>query len=459
MSNTEKNFSKYGKGFQEKVFQSMLSDRTWAAQMIEVMDPSYFDVKYLTFLCESYFKYYEKYKCFPTLQLLITIVKEQFQNNTDTILRDQIVDYLTRMKANPDLGDIEYVKEKSLEFCKRQVFKEALEKSVQMIQTENYDSVLGIMKDAIAAGLPASQGHDFFEDMEARFVKVNRQACPTGLKRLDEKDILRGGLGRGEIGVLAAPTGVGKSHFLVAMGANAMRYGKNVVHYTFELTETDVGLRYDSNLCDIPSNEVLERKEEVIEKYKEMQLGRLVIKEYPTGTATVNTIRTHIEKLSLKGFVPSLIVVDYADVMRSSRKMESLRHELKLVYEELRNLAMDLGIPVWTASQANRDASNSDVVGLENMSEAYGKAMVADIVLSLSRKPTEKSLGTGRLFVAKNRAGRDGILFPIHIDTAKSKFEILDDTELTLQEVITSDKLDLKEQLKRKWNEIQNKDE
>jgi replicative DNA helicase len=459
MSNIEKNFSKYGKNFQEKVFQSMLSDRNWAAQMVEVMDPSYFDVKYLGFLCESYFKYFEKYKCFPTLQLLITIVKEQFQNNTDTVLRDQIVEYLTRMKTNPDLGDIEYVKDKSLEFCKRQVFKEALEKSVQMIQTENYDSVLGIMKDAIAAGLPASQGHDFFEDMEARFVKVNRQACPTGLRRLDEKDILRGGLGRGEIGVLAAPTGVGKSHFLVAMGANAMRHGKNVVHYTFELTETDVGVRYDSNLCDIPSNEVLERKEEVIAKYKEMQLGRLVIKEYPTGTATVNTIRTHIEKLSLKGFVPSLIVVDYADVMRSSRKMESLRHELKLVYEELRNLAMDLGIPVWTASQANRDASNSEVVGLENMSEAYGKAMVADIVLSLSRKPTEKSLGTGRLFVAKNRAGRDGILFPIHIDTAKSKFEILDDTELTLQEVITQDKLDLKEQLKRKWNEIQNKDE
>ena len=353
----------------------------------------------------------------------------------------------------------EKLKDKSLEFCKRQVFKEALEKSVQMIQTENYDSVLGIMKDAIAAGLPASQGHDFFEDMEARFVKINRQACPTGLSRLDEKDILRGGLGRGEIGVLTAPTGVGKSHFLVAMGANAMRAGKNVVHYTFELTETDVGLRYDSNLCDIPSNEVLDKKEEVIEKYKSMDLGRLVIKEYPTGTATVNTIRTHIEKLSLKGFIPSLIVVDYADVMRSSRKMESLRHELKLVYEELRNLAMDLGVPIWTASQANRDASNSDVVGLENMSEAYGKAMVADIVLSLSRKPTEKALGTGRLFVAKNRAGRDGILFPINIDTAKSKFAILDDTELTLQEVITQDKMDLKEQLRKKWNEIQNKDE
>jgi replicative DNA helicase len=459
MNITEKSFSKYGKSFQEKVFQSLLSDRSWAAQMIEVMDPGYFDIKYLSFLCEKYFKYYDKYKSFPTLSLLVTIIKEEFEKNTDTILRDQIIEYLTRMKTNPDLGDIEYIKDKSLEFCKRQVFKEALEKSVQMIQTENYDSVLGIMKDAIAAGLPSSQGHDFFEDIQARFVKVNRLAVPTGLKRLDDKDLLRGGLGRGEIGVLAAPTGVGKSHFLVAMGANAMRCGKNVIHYTFELTETDVGLRYDSNLCDIPSNEIVDRKDEVIEKYSGMDLGRLVIKEYPTGTATVNTLRTHIEKLSLKGFVPNIIIVDYADVMRSSRKMESLRHELKLVYEELRNLAMDLNLPIWTASQANRDASNSDVVGLENMSEAYGKAMVADIVLSLSRKPTEKATGQARLFVAKNRAGRDGVLFPISIDTAKSKFTILDDTEMTLNEIMQQDKTDMKEILKRKWNEVQNKDE
>jgi len=245
------------------------------------------------------------------------------------------------------------------------------------------------------------------------------------------------------------------------MGANAMRHGKNVIHYTFELTETDVGLRYDSNLCNIASNEVLDRKDEVINYYKDngSELGRLVIKEYPTGTATVNTLRSHIEKLMLKGFIPQLVVVDYADVMRSSRKMDSLRHELKLVYEELRNLSMDLGVPVWTASQANRDAANSEVVGLENMSEAYGKAMVADIVLSLSRKPTEKALGTGRLFVAKNRAGRDGILFPINIDTARSKFEVLDDTELTLQEAIETNKSNLKEQLKKAWNEVNKKDE
>ena len=115
---------------------------------------------------------------------------------------------------------------------------------------------------------------------------------------------------------------------------------------------------------------------------------------------------------------------------------------------------MDLGIPVWTASQANRDSSKSDIVGLENMSEAYGKAMVADLVVSISRKATEKATGTGRLFIAKNRAGRDGLLFPLAIDTAKSKFQILDDNHLTLNEAVKQDKNEMKDQLRARWKEV-----
>ena len=451
---TTKTFSKYGKTFQEKVFQSMLSDKDWAAQMVEVMTPEYFDIKYLQFLCQKYFMYFTKYKSFPTLSLLVTIIKDELINSKEVALRDQIIEYLHRMKTNPDMCDIEYVKEKSLEFCKRQAFKEALEQAVELIQTDKYEHVVDIMKNAVSVGLPNSNGHDFFEDIEARFVAINRQVCPTGLTRLDAQDILRGGLGRGELGVIAANTGVGKSHFLVEMGCSAMRVGKNVVHYTFELSEHETGKRYDSNLCNIPSNEVIERKDEVIAKYKNMDLGRLVIKEYPTGGASVITIRSHIEKLMLKGFIPSVIVVDYADVMKSTRAYDSLRHELKLIYTELRNLASDLNVPIWTASQANKDSAKSDIVGLENMSEAYGKAQVADIVLSISRKPTEKADGSGRIFVAKNRAGRDGLLFPLSIDTARSKFKILDDTELTLNEAVAQDNNDMKNALKTKWKEI-----
>ena len=148
-------------------------------------------------------------------------------------------------------------------------------------------------------------------------------------------------------------------------------------------------------------------------------------------------------------------MIDYADIMRSSRKMDSLRHELKLIYEELRNLAMDMNIPIWTASQANRDASNADVVGLETMSEAYGKAMVADVVISLSRKPLEKSTGSGRLFVAKNRAGRDGILFPIHLDTSKSILMIADNAnDISLNDAVDFDNNSMKKLLLEKWKQV-----
>jgi replicative DNA helicase len=447
-------FSKYGKPFQEKIFQSLMNDKEWAGQMVEVMDPSFFDVRYLQFLGEKFFAYFAKYKCFPSLGLLVTIIRDDLSENDDLVLRDQIVQFLHRIKSSTDLADLAFVKDKTLDFCRKQAFKEALEKAVDLIQTEKFDSVLALMKKAVAVGLPSSSGHDFFEDAEARFVKLNRLVCPTGLSRLDAKDVLRGGLGRGEMGVVTANTGVGKSHWLVAMGANAMRAGKNVLHYTFELTEYAVGLRYDSNLCDIASNDVQDQKEQVFQQYEEMELGRLIIKEYPTGSASSVTLRNHLEKLMLKGFTPSVIIIDYADIMRSTKSYDSLRHELKLIYEELRNLAMDLNVPIWTASQANRESANSDIVGLENMAEAYGKAMVADVVISLSRKAMEKSTGSGRLFVAKNRAGKDGLVFSIHIDTSKSKFEILDDNTLTLDEAVHQSNGDMKDLLRKKWKEV-----
>jgi hypothetical protein len=451
----ENHFSKYGKDFQEKIFQALLSDHKWSVQMVEIMTHEHFELKYLQYLCDRFFGFYLKYKNFPTLKLLVSIIRDELSEGNDVILRGQVIEYLSRVKSSPNMGDLDYVKEKTVDFCKKQVLQHALEESVKAISNENYESVISIMKDAVSRGEGSSVGHDFFVDHEARFAKINRVCCPTGIPDLDEKEVLNGGLSRGEIGVVVAPTGVGKSHWLVAMGAAAMKRGKNVLHYTFELSESSVGIRYDSNLCNIPSSEVIDAKESVLENYKNNDYGRLIIKQYPTGTASIVTLRNHIEKLSMKGFAPSVIIIDYADIMRSTRQYDTLRHELKLVYEELRNLAMDLNVPVWTASQANREASNSDVVGLENMSEAYGKAMVADIVISISRKPSEKASGQGRLFVAKNRAGRDGVLFPIKIDTSRSKIEVIDNPgQLSVVDLVESHNTGTKDMLKSKWKEI-----
>jgi len=245
------------------------------------------------------------------------------------------------------------------------------------------------------------------------------------------------------------------SHFLTFLGAMALRNNVDVLHYTFELSETQVGIRYDSNLCDIDSNAVIDSKDRILTKYAEQKLGRLIIKYFPTNTASIYTLRSHIERLGTKGFRPGLIIIDYADIMRSTRQFDSLRHELKLVYEELRGMAGELGIPVWTASQSNKEGATSEIIDMGNMSEAYGKAMIADVIVSISRRAHEKSTGQGRLYVAKNRAGRDGLVYPLHIDTSKSNFEILGGPG-SLDVAMKENESDIKKVLRSKWNEMRN---
>lgn len=245
------------------------------------------------------------------------------------------------------------------------------------------------------------------------------------------------------------------SHMLVQLGAAACTNKLNVNHYTFELSETAVGLRYDSHFTGIPSNEIPVHREEVLRIEDSMKMGRLIIKCWPTGSATVQTIRSHIERTTLQNHKPDLIIIDYADIMRSTKHYEALRFELKLIYEELRNLAMDLDLPIWTASQSNKDGANSELIGLENMSEAYGKAMVADVVIGLSRKPAEKALGTGRMFIAKNRAGHDGIVYPIRINTAISMISVSEGADaLSVLEAQQGDENDMKDIMRKKWSEI-----
>ncbi len=457
MSTQATGFAAYGKSFQEKIIQALLVDKQFAEQMLEVMNVEYFELKHLQYLAGKYFTYSKKYKDFPTLNLLVTIIKDDLKNGSDVILRDQIIELLQRIKSNPDSGDLPFVKEKSLDFCRKQALKSAIEKAIDLVSTEKYESIVEVIRDAVSVGTTPSVGHDFMNDFESRFVRLKREVVPTGMEQLDKKEILQGGLGRGEIGVVVGNTGTGKSHFLVNLGCNAMREGKNVLHYTFELSETAVAVRYDSNLCDMNSNEVLDSKDSIIKKYSEMKLGRLFIKEYPTSTCTVHMIRNHVEKLSLKGFIPDVILIDYADIMRSSRQYDSLRHELKLIYEELRGLATELKIPIWTASQANRDSSNSEIVGLESMSEAYGKAMVADVILTISRRSHEKASGQGRLFVAKNRAGRDGLVYPVLIDTSRSVFKVTGDN-ITMAVAEEEDQTTMKQALRNKWQELQKED-
>ena len=178
------------------------------------------------------------------------------------------------------------------------------------------------------------------------------------------------------------------------------------------------------------------RQKEIVDKIKDID-GTLIIKEYPTKSASTQTLKNHIEKLRKRGIEPDLILVDYADLLRPVRSSGEKRHELEETYEGLRGLAQTYEIPIWTASQTNRGGLNAEVITMEAISEAFNKCFVADFIFSLSRTVQDKQANKGRIFVAKNRNGPDGIVFDAFVDWSDVTINILDRDE-TSEGMITT---------------------
>ena len=273
------------------------------------------------------------------------------------------------------------------------------------------------------AGADRDIGHEYITDLALRFVENKRNTIPTPWDVVNE--IMDGGLGTGEMGVFVAPAGIGKSMALVNIAAHAAKRGLNVIYYTLELSETYVGARFDSHYTGIPSQDLKFHQEEVVETLKGVK-GKLVIKYYPTKTATVNTIAAHIDKCIMQGMKPDVILLDYADLLRDTGVKGAVRNDIMLgnIYEELRGLAGTYGVPLYTASQANRSALEEDIIEADKIAESYAKVMVADFVVSLSRKTADKISGTGRWHVIKNRFGPDGLTFPSKMNMATAKIDI-----------------------------------
>lgn len=456
-SNTSKKntYFKFDKNFQEKIVQAMLMDRMWAAQFSEVLNIDYFQYAHLKLITDKYLKYYKKYKEFPSKELLTTILKDELKSKNDNALKALIKEFFIKVELKKELGDLKFVKDKSLDFCKKASLQQALEKSVDYIQTEKYEKIADEIKKALSKGNDQTQGLNLFEDIDARYSETYRRTIPTGIQELDSRRILNGGLGAGEIGIVVAPSGVGKSHALVQFGASAILKGKNVVHYTFELNERLLGIRYDSNILDIPNLNCYDEREQIKKFYQDNKdnMGRLIIKYYPTGMASTQTLRSHIDKLQTNGFIPDLVIVDYAGIMRSADRNELLRLELKKVCEELRGMAQELDVPVWTALQSNKEGASAEIIDLTNMAESYGQAAVADFVLGLSRQSAEKATGFGNIFIAKNRAGIDGIKYLIQLDTSRSKLRILTDSEAAEQVDLQEDALSI---VRKKFRSLDN---
>tara|TARA_R100001082_G_scaffold111203_1_gene94043 strand:- start:1002 stop:2528 length:1527 start_codon:yes stop_codon:yes gene_type:complete len=453
----EESFSKFGKAFQEKLGRAILEDRSFSNQMVEVLDIGYLELKYLQAFVQLIFSYKDKYSVHPTFDTLVSVIRTEMEDYPD-VIKKQVIEYLSKIKSGQiNADDRDYVKEKSLDFCKKQKLKEAILKSVNLLQTSSFEEIQKVIDGALNLGLDDSHGHDFVQDFEARYVKISRDPSMTGWQEID--NITRGGLGKRELGVVIAPTGAGKSMALVHLGAMAVLSGKNVIHYTLELAEGVVGQRYDSCLTGVPLSNLFDHKDKIKEKISQVD-GQLIIKEYPTKSATTMTLETSLEKMRQRGIEPDFIIVDYADLLRpvtTSYKQEH-RHNIETIYEELRGIAQKFDIPVWTASQTNRSGLNAEVITMESISEAFNKCFVADFICTISRTADDKVQGTGRMFVAKNRNGPDGLVFPMSIDTSKVKLRVHqpqagDD----LNTIVTRTAQEQKQHLQQKYKKFKQK--
>jgi replicative DNA helicase len=317
--------------------------------------------------------------------------------------------------------DRDFVEQEFANFCKNQQLKKALLSSVDLLEKGQYDDIRYLIDTALKAGSDKNIGHEYEKDTETRYRAEERSPIPTPWEHINE--LLMGGLGAGDLGIVFGNPGGGKSWMLTALGAMAVSSGFTVCHYTLELSEAYVGRRYDAILTGVRMQDLGTHRTEVDAAINRLP-GKLIIKEFSMGKASISTVESHLQKTIDLGHRPDLIIIDYVDLLKSKRKSIDRKDEIDDIYISTKALARDLKIPIWTVSQVNRAGAKDDVIEGDKAAGSYNKIMIADFAMSLSRKRLDKVNGTGRGHIMKNRYGADGMTYPMKINTENGNIEI-----------------------------------
>ena len=409
MSN--RNFEYLGNTFQIQLINQIILHKEFAHSIIDVIEPSHFENKYFKTIIQLLKEYYVKYDCSPSFETLYQVVKSEFPQE---IMLKVLNDTIKQVQDSPiDGGD--FVQDKALKFCKQQELQKAIVRSQKILDSgefENYEKLEELFRAAIQIGENNNKVEDVFTNLDDVLDEDFRHPIPMGISGIDK--LLKGGLAKGEIGVILAPTGVGKTTVLSKIANSAFNHGYNVLQLFLEDNPKVIQRKHFTMWTGIVPDELPLHREEVLEKarqVKEEMTNRLYLKKLPSDTHTMTQIKNMIRKMIADGHKIDMILVDYIDCIVPDKNLGDEWKSEGSVMRGFEALCHELSVVGWTATQGNRSSISSEVVTNDQMGGSIKKAQVGHVIISIAKTLQQKEMNLATIAITKSRVGKDGVIF------------------------------------------------
>ena len=421
-----KNFDYLGNTFQVQLLNQIVVDKDFSHSIMDVIESSYFDNKYFKIIIQMIKEYHIKYESTPTFDTLEQIVKSEIPQE---LVAKIVSDTLKQVKDAPFEGT-SFVQEKALKFCKQQELQKAMDKSQKIITEgdfESYDKVEGLIREALQVGEVEKGQTDVFDNLDTVLDEDYRHPIPMGITGIDK--LLKGGLAKGEIGVILAPTGVGKTTVLCKIANTAFNMGYNVLQIFFEDNPKIIQRKHFTMWTGIEPDNLVLHKEVVMSKLteiKETMKNELILKKLASDSMTMNQIKNQVRKIIADGTKIDVILLDYIDcVLPESSAKDEWKAEGS-VMRGFEGMCHELNLAGWTATQGNRSSISSEVVTTDQMGGSIKKAQVGHVIITVAKSLQQKEMNLATIAITKSRLGKDGVIF----ENCKFNNELLEiDTE------------------------------
>jgi replicative DNA helicase len=408
---TNKNFEYLGNNFQIQLLHQIILDKEFAHSIIEVIENSYFENKYFKIIIQMIKEYYKKYEHTPSFDTLEQVAKSELQQETAVKV---VLDTIKKIKNAPIDGS-DFVQEKALKFCKQQELQRVMKQAQKIIdggEFENYDTLEGMVREALLVGSKDTSMMNVFSNLDQVLAEDYRHPIPMGVPGIDR--LLKGGLAKGELGVILAPTGVGKSTILTKISNHAFNLGFNVLQIFFEDNPQIIQRKHFTLWTKIHPDELSDRKDEVIAKVKEIETtmpNQLILKKIPSDTMTMAQIKNEVRKLIADGTKIDMIVLDYIDCVLPNKDLGNEWKSEGSVMRAYEAMCNELNVVAWTAVQGSRASLAAEVVTTDQMGGSIKKAQVGHVIISIAKTLQQKEMKLATIAITKSRIGDDGVVF------------------------------------------------